>query len=139
MQAGYVQLVSSTVGAADYLVTGLNAGTTYYFKVKAKNEVGSSSLSTGQGFIAGSIPSPPLFLTLLTQNRFMIQFQWTAPSSNGGVSLTAYKIYWDSGSGSADLSSFTLEKTLSTSSSSYTKSSDLTAGVEYQFYVVAAN
>ena len=55
------------------------------------------------------------------------------------MSLTAYKIYWDSGSGSADLSSFTLEKTLSTSSSSYTKSSDLTAGVEYQFYVVAAN
>jgi hypothetical protein len=57
LASGYNQLVSSTGGATSYLVTGLVADTVYYFKVKAKNEVGQSGLSLGAGFRAGSIPS----------------------------------------------------------------------------------
>ena len=62
--SGYQLLVDTTGGATSYTVTSLTANTNYFFKVKAKNEVGSSGLSAGQGFLAGSIPSPPRLLTL---------------------------------------------------------------------------
>lgn len=50
----------------------LTATVNYFFKVKAKNEVGSSDFSQGQGFLAGSIPSKPRQLTLLQQRKFLI-------------------------------------------------------------------
>ena len=62
--SGYQILVSTTGGVSYYTVTSLTATTTYFFKVKAVNEVGASTLSNGQGFLAGSIPSQPRLLTL---------------------------------------------------------------------------
>lgn len=56
---GYSKLISTTSKNRSYSVSGLTTGTTYFYKVKAYNEVGSSSLSTGAGFLAGSIPSAP--------------------------------------------------------------------------------
>ena len=98
--------MASTGGATTYTVTGLTAGTEYFFKVQAKNEVGDADLSDPAGFFAGSVPSQPLSLQLEAQSRLLIKFSWQAPSDFGGVDLTLYTIYWDSGSGSADLSSF---------------------------------
>ena len=40
LAAGYSVLVSSTAGATDYTVTNLNADTEYFFRIRAKNEVG---------------------------------------------------------------------------------------------------
>ena len=64
LASGYSELVGTTGGATSYLVTGLTADTTYFFKISAKNEVGESEQSTSAGFKAGSVPSIPLALTL---------------------------------------------------------------------------
>lgn len=61
---GYTLLVASTGGATQYSVTSLQADTQYFFRVRAKNEVGSSPNSSSQGFLAGAIPSEPLSLAL---------------------------------------------------------------------------
>lgn len=47
LASGYTRLIETTGGATQYLVTGLIADTTYFFKVKAVNRVGSSALSLG--------------------------------------------------------------------------------------------
>jgi len=53
-------------------------GKTYYFKVRATNEVGNSPLSiASSGMLAGSVASEPLLLTLITQSQFYIKFSWT--------------------------------------------------------------
>ena len=69
---GYFELVNSTEGQTKYTVTGLTANNNYFFKVRAFNEVGSSGLSAGEGFLAGTTPSEPRLLTIQQQNKFLI-------------------------------------------------------------------
>ena len=70
----------------------------------------------------------------------MIQISWSAPSSNGGVAIDTYKIFWDNNSGSTDLSTFIEIGTKSASDSLiFSKSSELTPGYNYQFAVTAIN
>jgi large repetitive protein len=63
---GYVQKVASTSSARTYQITGLTTGTTYSFKIKAKNEVGSSTLSENSNFQAAAVPSMPTNLALVS-------------------------------------------------------------------------
>lgn len=65
---GYVQKVASTSSALTYEITGLTVGTTYSFKIKAKNEVGSSVLSENSNFMSAAVPSAPTNLALVSQN-----------------------------------------------------------------------
>ena len=61
---GYSLIVGTTAGATSYTATGLTAGTTYFFRLKTTNEVGTSAFSSTQSFLAGSIPSEPRALTI---------------------------------------------------------------------------
>ena len=133
--------MATTGGASTYLVTGLTANTSYFFKVLAKNEVGESDLSTGAGFKAGSVPSIPLALTLEQQSKFLIKFSWSPPADDGGVALNLYTIYWDNSSGSADLSTFTAINTKNpdTDQLLHTQSANVVTGEDYQLYVIAHN
>lgn len=55
--AGYAQIASTTAGQTTYLMTTITART-YYFKIRATNIVGQSSLSfASPAMLAGSIPS----------------------------------------------------------------------------------
>lgn len=98
--AGYTVKEASTGGETSFTVTALTVGVTYIFKVKAKNEVGSSQLSASSSFLAGAVPSSPLSPTLVEQSASQIKFSWSTPSSNGGIALASYKIYWNNGAGS---------------------------------------
>ena len=54
---GLFNVVASGITATNYVQTGLSAGTSYNFRVKARNAVGSSSYSTVFTIVAATVPS----------------------------------------------------------------------------------
>lgn len=136
LAAGYSKLVGTTGKATSYNVSSLTTGTTYFWKIKAFNEVGISALSTGAGFLAGSVPTAPQSITLVSQSQIQIKFSWSAPTSDGGIALTEYRIYWDNATNGV---TYTNLGTTATGTLLYTKSSGLTSGATYKFYVTAKN
>jgi PKD repeat protein len=65
-------------------------------------QTASSSVSITASPIAGTPPGAPTGLTATAGNR-QISLSWTAPSSNGGVNITAYKVYRGTTSGGETL------------------------------------
>jgi hypothetical protein len=138
LAAGYTQISTSTNSLQEYLVPVIT-GRTYYFKIKAVNNVGSSGLSVASpGMLAGSVASKPLQLTLVTQSQFYIKFSWMTPEELGGIPLTQYKIYWDYGNlGTSDTNLFVQAGSKLPSETIYTQSSNVVSGITYQFFVIA--
>ena len=57
LAAGYTQLSTTTSSLTSYTIA-VTTSLTYYFKIKALNDVGSSVLSAASpGMLAGSVPS----------------------------------------------------------------------------------
>jgi fibronectin type 3 domain-containing protein len=85
-----------------YTDSGRTNGTTYYYKVSAKNAVGEGPLSNE----ASATPQPPPptppdapTLTAATPGNGQVALSWTAPTSNGGAPVTNYTIYRGTSSG----------------------------------------
>jgi hypothetical protein len=137
---GYTLIVATTNGLTSYTMSTVT-GRTYFFKIRATNVVGQSSLtSSSLGMLAGSIPTQPLLPTLVSQSQFRIQFSWTAPTNLGGIPLTQYSIFWDLGNtGTTNSSLFVLAGTTLPANLIYTQNANIASGVVYQFYVVAQN
>ena len=73
-----------------FVANNLQMGTTYRFKVAARNSVGYSELSESVSVLAAEVPSQPAAptTTLVGANVYI---DWTAPS-NGGSPITMYHI-----------------------------------------------
>ena len=110
-------------------------GEFYKFKVLAKNGVGSSLLSSATTIRAATVPAAPSTPTLVYQNVNIIQIAWTAPY-DGLDPIYDYKVLWDAGAGN---SIFTQLASSTVGQTSFTTSTQLTAGVYYQFKVIAVN
>jgi len=83
--------------------TGLTNGTTYYYEVSAKNAIGEGSLSSETSATPQPPPPvPPSAPTLIsaTPGNAQVSLTWSAPTSNGGSSVTNYTIYRGPTSGS---------------------------------------
>ena len=110
--------IASGVTSTSYTKTGLNEGTSYQFKVKARNSFGYSSYSSAFTIIAAIMPDEPTNfvrdegLTSKTQ----VAFTWSAPSDDGGSAVIDYAIEMDDNNDG----SYT-EIASSVSSTSYTK------------------
>ena len=93
----YLNYVLSTGNALTHeVLTGLDVGNLYDFKVRAKNDVGLSSFSPESQFMAAKVPSKPATPTKASADRTSIQINWSAPY-NGGTPITAYRIMWNLG------------------------------------------
>ena len=129
----YLAEVSGTT--LSYNDTSVTNGQTYYYYVTAVNSAGESQPSnevsaTPQSSV--SAPSAPQNLQATAGNGYVL-LNWQAPSNNGGASITEYKIYRGTSSGSE---SYLAE--VSGSTTSYNDTS-VTNGNTYYYYVTAVN
>jgi fibronectin type 3 domain-containing protein len=83
-----------------YTDTSLTNGVTYYYKVSANNTAGEGPLSTEASATPGTAPSAPLSLTVARGPGVgELKLEWQAPSSNGGLAISNYKVYRATASG----------------------------------------
>ena len=86
--AEYLNFVLSTGNELTHEVpTGLEVGSLYDFKVRARNDVGLSSFSPESQFMAAKVPSKPATPTKAQADRTSIQINWSAPY-DGGTPIT---------------------------------------------------
>lgn len=78
--------------------TGVSSGTLYKFKYRARNQYGAGSFSSVTSIYAAVAPSG-LGAPTTTVSGSNVVVDWSAPSDNGGLAITAYTVQiQDSGS-----------------------------------------
>ena len=77
--------------ALSEVVTGLANGTTYTFRVAAKNAIGTGAKSAPSGSIAAGAPLAPTAVTAGPGNT-SARIGWITPVSSNGAPLTGYTI-----------------------------------------------
>jgi hypothetical protein len=90
VQGGSFSVLASTANT-HYDVISLTSGTTYEFKVEARNEYGYSVFSSTLTLLAAYIPEVPTSVTTEIDGS-QVKVLWTLPSDNGSP-ITAYKVY----------------------------------------------
>ncbi|SDE12230.1 Fibronectin type III domain-containing protein [Pricia antarctica] len=111
-------------------VTGLTNGTSYTFTVTATNSMGTSAESSvSNSVIPVSVPNAPTIGEVTAGNE-LATVPFTAPSNNGGSTITSY---------TATSSPGNITKTISQSGSGTITVTGLTKGTSYTFTVTATN
>ena len=88
-------------------IEGLVTGTYYYVRVKAKNSQGHgiSQMTTPASLNPHQKPSPPTSVKLGVTSNTMLTIGWEPPLSDGGDSVSKYRVEWDTKSSFASSSS----------------------------------
>lgn len=91
-RGGLPSLVSKGAGTS-YIVTGLSAGTAYYFEVAAVNARGAGPVSA----VASATLQPAALgapgNVIAQPGRTRVILLWTAPAAIGGVKVSGYLVY----------------------------------------------
>lgn len=91
----------ATLGnVTNYTNTGLVTGKTYIYRVSTINSAGTGSPTPEQAATPTSssappkniVPNPPQSLSASVYSSTQINLSWNAPTSNGGPTVTGYKI-----------------------------------------------
>ena len=114
-------------------VTGLTNGRGYWFAVSAVSSAGEGAQAVSSEVKPRTTPGAPLNLKAVAGNE-TVTLTWTAPSSDGGASVSGYTTYLSTGSASGPWS-----KVSTLSSSTTRKVSDLENGTTYWFRITASN
>ena len=88
-------LIDTKLVDSMYKVTGLDDGTTYYFKVEAVGLLGGGGAGTFSEVVSTTtldIPGDPSGLVIVETGDGQVLLTWTAPESNGGSIITNYSI-----------------------------------------------
>src|SRR5207249_4367230 len=93
-ETGYVSLGNVT----SYTNRGVTSGIRYFYKVRAVNAIGVSSLSNEASATTLTVPTAPQNLQA-SPGTTNVTLSWQAPASNGGTPITGYKIYRSTSSG----------------------------------------
>ncbi len=77
-----------------YSHTGLSAGTTRHYRVRALNSVGAGAASNVATATTTALTAPgaPTGLTATAAGRTIINLSWTAPTESGGAAITGYRV-----------------------------------------------
>jgi fibronectin type 3 domain-containing protein/type II secretory pathway pseudopilin PulG len=126
---------SSCTPGCSYLDAGLTNGTQYFYWVTAVNGVGEGPVAGPASWEAGA-PGAPTALTASAQAKkpFSVTLNWTAPSTNGGSSITTYNIYRSTTTPTA----FTLIGSVTGSTLTY-QDTAVSNGTTYFYEVTAVN
>ncbi len=112
-------------------VTGLAAGTKYYFEVTAVNSAGEGAPSNSASATTTGPPSAPAGLTG-TAGDGQVALSWAPPTATGGSPVTGYNVYLSTTSGSRGTELGTV------TTPGYT-ATGLANGTKYYFRVTAVN
>ncbi len=112
----------------NFVDSSVSPGVTYYYMLTAWNSQGESLRSNEVVGTPFGVPSAPLSLTGSAADS-SISLQWSAPASDGGSPVTAYKVFFGTASGI-----YSSNQTVSSLSFLHTS---LTNGVRY-YYAVSA-
>ena len=89
--------IASDVISTSYTQPGLTEGTSYQFRVRARNSIGLSSYSPAFTILAAISPDEPTSFvrneSLTTKTQ--VAFSWSAPSEDGGSTVIDYSIEMD--------------------------------------------
>ena len=123
--------------AASATVTGLSAGTSYTFRVLAKNAIGDGPYSTASAAVStATVPGPPGTPSVTTCQSTQVPLTWSAPVSNGGSAVTDYVVEYST---SATFVGGGTVFADGTSASTTATVSSLINGTPYYFRVAATN
>ena len=126
---GAETLLTEVGNVTTYTNSGLTSGSTYYYKIAAKNSIGVGTQSTEAG-VSLTAPSAPT-MSITAGNKQAV-LNWTPPAS-GGAPITNYEIYRSSVSGQETL----LIETGNVLT--YTDVNNLTNGSTYYYKLAAKN
>jgi hypothetical protein len=126
--SGGETLLQPGVAGTSFHDSGLTNGRTYYYEVTAVNGVGESAPSNETSATPATVPTAPRSLLAQKAATKGVRLNWSAPTSNGGSPLTAYRIYRSS----------VLRATVSASTTTY-KDTSTTRGTTYCYFVTAMN
>jgi large repetitive protein len=121
-----------TPAASGVVVPGLVNGTSYEFRVRARNSVGSGTWSASVSAIPRTIPGAPTGLAP-TPGSTQVALTWSAPASNGGAAIDDYIVQYRSGGGAW------LTFPDGTSTNLFATVTGLANGLSYEFQVLAHN
>lgn len=108
--------------------------TTYYYKVRNANGNGlPTAYASFQGVTANTVPSPPSAFTAAANSGGTIGLTWSLSQTEG---ITAYRLFWDSGSGTVSYAAPLA--TLGPTAASYT-TGVLTSSAAYTFALRAVH
>ena len=119
----------STSATSPTTVSGLTAGTTYYFMVTAVNTNGSINANSESSLAPASVPTLPASL-VATGTNGSVGLTWTASTGTGPITYTVYRST-TSGSGYASIASALV-------TNSYTDNT-VSNGTTYYYVVKASN
>ncbi|MHA2278318.1 MAG: fibronectin type III domain-containing protein, partial [Candidatus Kariarchaeaceae archaeon] len=123
-------ILTITISTSYVDASALN-GQTYYYKVTANNSIGEGGFSNEASATPSTLPGAPVINNVATGDGFVI-LNWTVPADDGGSSITAYKVYKSTTSGTG----FSLlTSTISLSIVDYT----VINGITYYYKVSAVN
>lgn len=116
-----------TTSATSITIDGLSNGTSYAYRVEAINAVGTGAPSAQSNTVTPiDVPGVPTSISATDQQDAQSTITWTAPTNNGGATVTSYEIRPNGGTPAT------------TSSSPYTWTG-LTNGTAYSFEARACN
>ncbi len=128
----FTEIATVAANVVSYQNTGLTAGTTYQYRVRAYNTAGNSGYSnTASATTTVTLPAAPTALSATAASSTQINLAWTDNSNNeDGFRIERCQ--------NAGCSTFTEIATVATNATTY-QNTGLTAGTTYQYRVRAYN
>jgi hypothetical protein len=130
---GHTWTSGGTTGKTTYTVSGLTNGMSYLFEVSATNGAGTGANSAPSApATPATVPTAPTAVTATSGANGQSVVSWTAPSSNGGATISAYAVRYSADGGHTWTSAGSTAETTDTVTG-------LTNGTSYLFEVSATN
>ena len=126
-------------GASSYLISGLTNGVAYFFQIRAVNSVGAGPWFDRATRTPVGRPGPPNIETVTPGDK-SLTITWSAPASNGGLTITSYDLrYIRDDAGDFASSSWTVVSNIWSSGDLTYTLSGLQNSVRYRLSVAAVN
>jgi titin len=127
---GMTWTTAATTATPSTTLTGLTNGTTYSYRVRANNSVGSGAASTVATTTPFTTPGSPRNVVALAGDMEVV-LSWSAPTNSGGSAITGYVVQQSTNG--------TTWTTVDTPAVASTVVTGLTNGASYSYRVFAVN